>query len=46
MPPVLRIALLAGAALLILLTVFGLLAGGDPPTSRVEQVIPNERFAR
>lgn len=46
MPPVLRLVLLAGVALLILLAAVGLFAGVDPPIGRVEQVIPNDRFAR
>lgn len=46
MPKVLRIALLAAAGLLVLVVAFGLLGGGDPPVNRIEQVIPNDRFAR
>jgi VIT1/CCC1 family predicted Fe2+/Mn2+ transporter len=46
MPPVLRILLVAVALLLILGAALALFAGVDPPISRVEQVIPNDRFAR
>ncbi|MFO1153388.1 MAG: hypothetical protein U1E42_06945 [Rhodospirillales bacterium] len=45
MPP-LRIALLVGLVLVVVIAAFALIGGGDPPVSRIEQVVPNDRFAR
>jgi hypothetical protein len=44
--PLLRIALLVGVVLIIGVAVFAVLGSGDPPISRIEQVVPDDRFAR
>lgn len=46
MPPVIRLAVLVILALLALSIGIYLATDLDPPTQRIEQVIPNERFAR
>jgi hypothetical protein len=44
--PVLRIALFVGLVVVAAVAVFALLGTGDPPVSRIEQVLPNDRFSR
>jgi hypothetical protein len=44
--PLLRIALLVGLVLVIAVAVFAVVGSGAPPVSRIEQVVPNDRFSR
>jgi hypothetical protein len=44
--PILRVALLVGLVLVVAVAVLAVLGSGDPPISRIEQVVPNDRFAR
>jgi hypothetical protein len=46
MPPVIRLAVLAILALLVLSVGIYLATDLEPPTHRIEQVIPSDRFAR
>lgn len=46
MPPVIRLAALVILALLLLSLGVYLVTDLEPPTHRIEQVIPNDRFAR
>ncbi len=44
--PILRLALLVGVVVVLAIAALALFGTGEPPVSRIEQVIPEDRFAR
>ena len=46
MHPLLRLGLIVLAVLLLATIAVSLMVGFEPPTHHIEQVVPNERFAR